>query len=125
MVSNAVWSVPLCCLLLSGAAPALAAGWSASSCGHEPAPPAVTGGSVDRYNASIDRVASYDKAARAYSDCVSRQSVAEQSAISSDARARMAAINQGAVSVQKRIGGNFAALSAQLRAAGQKLGVKQ
>ncbi len=127
--------MPLCCLLLSRGllvsgglllcgGSALAAGWSASSCGREPAPPAVTGGSVDRYNASIDRVAAYDKAARAYSDCVSQQSVAEQSAISNDARARMAVINQAAVSVQKRIGGNFAALSAQLRAAGQKLGVK-
>ena len=124
-MSNSARFALLCCLLLSGGGPARAAGWRACSSGREPAPPAVTGGSIDRYNASIDRVAAYDKAARSYSDCVSQQSVAEQSAISNDARARMAAINQAAVSVQKRIGGNFAALSAQLRAAGQKLGVKE
>ncbi len=124
-MSKSARSALLCCLLLCGGGTARAAGWSASSCGREPAPPGVSGGSVDRYNASIDRVAAYDKAARAYSDCVSHQSVAEQSAISNDARARMAVINQAAVSVQKRIGGNFAALSAQLRAAGQKLGVKE
>ena len=104
------------------AAPAAAAGWSAPNCGHEPAPPVVESGSVDRYNASIDRVSAYDKAARAYSECVSRQAVAEQSAISNDARARMAVINNAANAVQKRIAGNFGALSAQLKAAGQKLG---
>ena len=113
--------------LMTAANPALAAqaGWSAPNCGREPAPPAVDAGSVDRYNASIDRVSAYDKAARAYSGCVSKQAVAEQSAISNDARLRMASINAGATSVQKRIAGNFGALAAQLRAAGQKLGAKK
>lgn len=112
---------------MTAATPALAAqaGWSAPNCGREPAPPAVESGSVERYNASIDRVSAYDKAARAYSGCVSKQAVAEQNAISNDARLRMASINAVATSVQKRIAGNFGALSAQLRAAGQKLGAKK
>ena len=116
----------LCCLLLSGG-PLLAApsGWSAANCGHEPAPPSVDSGSVDRYNASIDRVSAYDKAARLYSACVTKQAVAEQTAISNDARTRMAAVNNAAASVQRRIAGNFNALSAQLKAAQQKLGAKK
>jgi hypothetical protein len=122
---------PMGCLpaiagVMLSASPGLAAqpGWSAPACGREPAPPAVESGSVDRYNASIDSARAYDRAARAYSDCVSRHAVADQSAISQDARLRMASINAVATSVQKRIAGNFSALSAQLRAAGQKLGAK-
>ena len=122
---RSAWFACVACMLLSGG-PALAAqaGWSAPACGHEPGPPAVEAGSVDRYNASIDKVSAYDKAARAYSACVSRQAVAEQSAISNDARSRMAVINGAATAVQKRIATNFGALSAQLKAAGQKLGAK-
>ena len=122
---RSAWAGCILCVVVS-AGPALAAqpGWSASNCGHEPGPPVVEAGSVDRYNASIDRVSAYDKAARAYSTCVSRQAVAEQSAISNDARSRMAVINNAATMVQKRIASNFGALSAQLRAAGQKLGAK-
>nr|WP_321983065.1 hypothetical protein [uncultured Lichenicoccus sp.] len=101
-----------------------ATGWTASGCGHEPAPPVVESASVEKYNASIDRVSAYDRAARAYSACVNRQAGSEQTAISNDARARMGVINAGAASVQKRIAGNFAALSAQLHNAGQKLGAK-
>ena len=108
-------------LVSSGGSASAASGWSPSGCGHEPYPPAVQGGSVDRYNASIDRVSAYDKAARAYSACVSREALAQQTAISNDARARMGAVNAVAAAVQKRIGGNFTALSAQLRSAGQKL----
>lgn len=122
---RSVRSVCAVCVFLSGG-PALAAqaGWSAPNCGHEPGPPPVEAGSVERYNASIDKVSAYDKAARAYSGCVSRQAVSEQSAISNDARSRMAAINNAATAVQKRIAANFGALSAQLRAAGQKLGAR-
>jgi len=122
---KSAWSAVLACLLLSGGSVSAAqAGWSAPNCGHEPPAPAVESSSVERYNASIDRVSAYDKAARAYSTCVSRQAVSEQSAISNDARARMATINNAANAVQKRIAGNFAALSAQLHNAGQKLGAK-
>ena len=122
---RSAWSACVACVCLWGG-PVLAAqaGWSAPGCGHEPGPPAVEAGSVDRYNASIDRVSAYDKAARAYTACVSRQAVADQSAISNDARSRMAVINGAATAVQKRIAANFGALSAQLRAAGQKLGAK-
>ena len=122
---RSAWSAcAVCVFLWGGPVRAAQAGWSAPSCGHEPGPPVVEAGSVDRYNASIDRVSAYDKAARAYTACVSRQAVADQSAISNDARNRMAAINGAANAVQKRIAANFSALSAQLRAAGQKLGAK-
>ena len=77
---------------------------------------------MDHYNASIDRVGAYDNAARAYSACVTREALAEQTAISKQARARMDAINAVAASVQTRIAGNFSALSAQLRAASTRLG---
>jgi len=122
---RSAWPATLACLLLTGG-PAFAAqgGWSAPNCGREPSPPVVESGSVDRYNASIDRVSAYDKAARSFSACVTKQAVAEQTAISNEARVRMAAINGVATSVQKRIAGNFGALSAQLTAAGQKLGRK-
>ncbi len=126
---NRVWYAVVVLLPMAGmVAPAptnaAASGWTASGCGHEPAAPAVESGSVEKYNASIDRVSAYDKAARAYSACVNRQAGSEQTAISNDARARMAVINAGAASVQHRIAGNFAALSAQLHSAGQKLGAK-
>ncbi len=110
-------------LVLSHAGPALA--WSAAGCGVEPSPPAVQGGSVERYNASIDRVGAYDNAARAFSACVGKASLAEQTAISNDARQRMNAVNAVALGVQRRIGSNFTALSAQLRSAGQKLGSRR
>ena len=113
------------CVDLAATRAAAAAGWSAANCGREPLAPAVDSGSVERYNASIDKVGAYDRAARAYSECVSRQAVAEQGAISNDARARMAVINNAAGAVQRRIAGNFAALSAQLRAGGQKLGARR
>ncbi|WP_428394118.1 hypothetical protein [Lichenicoccus sp.] len=77
---------------------------------------------MDHYNASIDRVGAYDTAARAYSACVTREALVEQTAISKQARIRMDAINAVAASVQKRIAGNFNALSAQLRAASKRLG---
>lgn len=121
----AVMLFSACPVLTAQAGRAAQAGWSASSCGREPAPPAVDSGSVERYNASIDRVSAYDKSARAYTACVSRQAVAEQNAISNDARLRMASINSVAVSVQRRIADNFGALSAQLKAAGQKLGARK
>jgi hypothetical protein len=126
IVRLAVWSAWVAGAMLSGGhALAAQAGWSAPGCGHEPDPPVVEAGSVERYNASIDKVGAYEKAARAYSACVSRQAVAEQSAISNDARSRMGVINGAATQVQKRIAGNFGALSAQLRTAGQKLGAKK
>lgn len=112
-------SLAAAALVLSHAGPALA--WSASGCGAEPAPPAVQGGSVERFNASIDRVGAYDNAARAYSACVGKAALAEQTAISNDARLRMNAVNGVALGVQRRIASNFTALSAQLKSAGQKL----
>ena len=98
------------------AAAAPGAGWSAAQCGREPAAPAVDTTTIDRYNASIDRVAAYERAARSYNACVARTATAEQTAISNEARARIDAIQAVSAGVQKRIAANFGALTAALRA---------
>jgi|GEM_PF-3045404 len=121
---RAAWTAFLVAAALTWGSGASAAGWSAARCGREPQAPSVDGSSVAHYNASIDRVAAYEKAARAYSACVNQQASADQTAISNDARARMSAINAAASTVQRRIAGNFNALSAELHSAGQKLGAK-
>ncbi|MCQ8241314.1 hypothetical protein [Rhizosaccharibacter radicis] len=100
-------------------------GWTASHCGQEPAPPRVEGGTVERYNASVDRVSAYDQAARSFNSCVSREAVAQQTAASEDARNRIAAIQAGSGAVRNRIAANFQSLSAQLKQANEKLGAKR
>jgi hypothetical protein len=103
-------------------APAAAgAGWAAQGCGREPAVPAVEGGSVERYNASVDRVTEYDKAARAYNACVAKEATAEETAASEEARRRIAVVHAGSSAVRERIAANFTALSVQLKQAGSKL----
>ena len=98
----------------------LAGGWAAP-CGREPAAPTVDTTTVDRYNASVDRVTAYEHAARSYNGCVSRSATTEQTAISNDARARIDAIQSVSGGVQKRIAANFASLTASLRAGVPKL----
>ncbi|WP_419729169.1 hypothetical protein [Lichenicola sp.] len=95
--------------------------WSPAGCGREPAAPSVDTATVDRYNASVDHVTAYEKEARAYNACVSKAAVAEQTAISNEARTRIDAIQSVSSSVQKRIAGNFTALTTALRDAGPKL----
>lgn len=95
--------------------------WNASQCGREPAPPAVDTSTVDRYNASVDRVTTYEKSARTYNACVSKAATLQQTAISNDARARIDAIQSISGGVQKRIAGNFTTLTTALRAGAPKL----
>ncbi len=117
----------MCGLVACGAtAPALAApgpgaGWSATQCGREPAAPSVDTTTVDRYNASVDRVTAYERAARSYNGCVSKAATTEQTAISNDARVRIDAIQGVSGGVQKRIAANFSALTGALRAGAPKL----
>ncbi len=97
------------------------AGWNAAQCGREPAAPMVDTTTVDRYNASVDRVAAYERAARSYDACVSKAATAEQAAISNDARLRIDAIQAVSGGVQKRIAANFSALTGALRAGTARL----
>ena len=101
-------------------APAATA-WSPSQCGREPAAPAVDTSTVDRYNASVDRVTIYEKLARSYNACVSKSASAQQTAISNDARTRIDAIQAVSGGVQKRIATNFTALTTALRAGAPRL----
>ncbi|WP_026396428.1 hypothetical protein [Acetobacter nitrogenifigens] len=96
--------------------------WTASGCGSEPSAPSVDGSSVDRYNASIDRVSAYEKAARTYNSCVSKQANHDETVVSNEARDKIAHIHEGSVAVQKRIAANFTKMTAQLKAAGGKFG---
>ena len=97
------------------------AGWSAAQCGREPAAPTVDTTTIDRYNASVDRVTAYERAARSYNGCVSKAATAEQTAISNDARVRIDAVQGVSSGVQKRIAANFSALTGALRAGAPKL----
>lgn len=95
-------------------------GWSAP-CGREPAAPVVDTKTVERYNASVDQVTLYEKAARAYNACVAKAATAEQTAISDQARSRIDAIQAVSGGVQKRIAANFNSLTTALRDASPKL----
>ncbi|MBB2205962.1 hypothetical protein [Gluconacetobacter takamatsuzukensis] len=106
-------------LCLTGAfstARAADAGWSAPACGKEPAAPAVDSSSVAKYNASVDAVTAYEKAARTYNACVTTAAAREQAAISAQAKARIDQVQQGSVAVQQRISGHFTKLTADLKA---------
>lgn len=98
-----------------------AGGWSPGNCGREPAAPVVDTSTIDRYNASVDQVTSYEKAARSYNACVSKEATAEQTAISNAARSRIDSIQAVSAGVQRRIAANFTSLTAALRDASPKL----
>ncbi|GCD75436.1 hypothetical protein NBRC3299_1728 [Acetobacter pasteurianus NBRC 3299] len=95
--------------------------WAASACGAEPVAPSVEVSSVDKYNASVDKVSAYEKAARTYNSCVVKAAVKEETAISNEAREKIAHIHEGSSTVQKRIAGNFTKLTTALKAGGAKL----
>ncbi len=108
-------------MLPATAAATPGSGWTAASCGREPAAPVVDTTTIDRYNASVDRVAAYERMARSYNACVSKAATTEQTAISNEARTRIDAIQSVSGGVQKRIAANFAALTGALRAGAPKL----
>jgi len=120
MIRRGVFVV--CGLLVVGPVCAAEAGWSADRCGREPAAPTVTATSTAEYNASVDRVTAYEKAARAYNSCVSGQAGSAENAISQEARGRIEKIHAASSAVQQRIAANFSALTRQLTVAGKRLG---
>lgn len=103
-------------------APALAWADPLAKCGKEPEVPSVTSTDAAHYNASVDRFQAYEKEARTYNACVSAQAQREESAISEEAREKIAKVHAVSAGVQQRIAGNFSHISAQLTAAGKKLG---
>ncbi|MBB2189856.1 hypothetical protein HLH34_07730 [Gluconacetobacter azotocaptans] len=103
-------------LCVTGAARAAGAAWSAPACGREPVAPPVDSSTVARYNASIDSVTAYEKAARTYNGCVAAAASREESAISAEARTRIAHVHEASVAVHQRIADNFSRLTAQLKA---------
>ena len=111
--------VVVLCLILCGlggtATSAAVPGWPPTQCGREPAPPPVETATVERYNASVDRVTLYERQARAFDACVSKAAGAAQTAISDDARQRINAVQDTRVALQRRITANFATLGAALR----------
>ncbi|GBQ21809.1 hypothetical protein ACLRDC_01650 [Gluconacetobacter sacchari] len=92
------------------------AAWSAPACGKEPAAPVVEAGSVAKYNASVDAVTAYEKAARTYNACVAAAAARDEAAISAQARARIDQVHQASVAVQQRIAGHFTKLTTDLKA---------
>lgn len=105
----------------SAAAAPSAGNWSPGNCGREPAAPVVDASTVDRYNSSVDQVTAYEKAARSYNACVSKEATAEQTAISNTARSRIDQVQAISSGVQKRIAANFTSLTTALRNASPKL----
>ena len=95
--------------------------WLPASCGTEPAAPVVDVSSVEKYNASVDKVSAYEKAARTYNACVSKTAVKEETAISNEAREKIAYIHEGSAAVQQRIGASFTQLTTALKVGGAKL----
>ncbi|MBO1327670.1 hypothetical protein OQ496_04165 [Acetobacter suratthaniensis] len=115
--------VVLACGWSQNVTPVRAAGhvWTPQNCGEEPAAPAVDVSSVERYNASVDKVSAYQKEARAYNSCVVRSALHEETAISEDAKDRITFVHDSSAAVQKRIAANFEKLTATLKAGSTRL----
>ncbi|MGV4876165.1 hypothetical protein [Acetobacter indonesiensis] len=108
--------------LVQNVAHAAATGWSAAACGAEPTMPSLDVSSVEHYNASVDKATTYEKAARAYNSCVAKTANKEETAISNDAREKIAHIHEGSAAVQKHIAANFTRMTAALKAGSAKFG---
>ena len=108
------------------AAVAHAAGgaWSAPDCGAEPAMPTLDVSSVEHYNASVDKATAYQKAARAYNTCVAKAANKQETAISNEAKEKIAYVHEGSLAVQKHIAANFTRMTATLKAGSSKFAGK-
>lgn len=98
--------------------------WGAAKCGAEPSAPAVHVSNIAQYNESVDRVTAYEKQARAYNACVVASANRAETAISEEARNRIAEVHKGSTAVQSRIATNFQKLSAVLATAGKHFAAK-
>lgn len=102
---------------------AFAQDWAAS-CGHEPKAPTVNVSNVTNYNSSVEHFTAYDKAARAYYNCVAKISSAKQTAISQKAKADMEPYQKATTEIRARLATNLTKMQTELKAGGKKLGAK-
>lgn len=105
-------------------AQAASGGWSAAECGSEPVMPALDVSSVEHYNASVDKATAYQKAARAFNACVAKAANKQETAISNEARDKIAYVHEGSQAVQKHIAANFTHMTTTLKAGSSKFGGK-
>jgi len=96
--------------------------WTATACGAEPQAPKADVSSVAAYNASVDKITAYQKAARTYDACMSASASKDETAISEDARVRIGHIHDAVVAAHGRIAANFTHQNEMLQAASKKLG---
>lgn len=103
---------------------AASGGWSAAECGAEPAMPPLDVSSVEHYNASVDKATAYQKVARAYNTCVAKAANKQETAISNEAKDKIAYVHDGSLAVQKHIAANFSHMTATLKAGSAKFASK-
>lgn len=118
------------CLIMAAAVTGMPSGyalaaWTPFDCGKEPSAPSLDVSTVENYNSSVDKVAAYEKAARAYNSCVAKAAAKEETAISNEAKAKMEPYQEGSAAVQKRIAGNFTKYNTELKAAAAKFSKKK
>lgn len=106
-------------MVMGGAA--FAQDW-ATSCGHEPKAPAINVSNVTNYNASVEQFTAYNKSARIYYACISKQTHAKQLTISQKAKTDMELIQKVSTDVRMHIAANLTKMQAELKAGGKKLG---
>lgn len=95
-----------------------------AKCGSEPEAPMISTKDASSFNASVDKFQAYEKAARAYNICVSKAASAEETAISNEARAKIAKVHSQSTDIQQRIAANFKKISGELQDGAKKLGKK-
>ena len=73
-----------------------------------------------KYNHGADVVNEYEGKAKAWDTCVMKQATADMEAISTAAKARMAAISHDATQIQTRVYAGFGEYTAQFKAAQER-----
>jgi len=89
-------------------------GWTPSTCGTEPTPPVINGSSPAAYEASIKQANAYQTAAKQYDDCYFKEAQADSNAI-----------NAASQDHQHELQATFDKLSADSKAAVDRLKKKQ
>ena len=88
--------------------------WAPTGCGAEPTPPAINGSSRPAYEASIKQAQSFQTAAKQYEDCYFKEAQADSTTI-----------NAATQDHQHELQGAFDKLSADAKAAAERLNKKQ
>ena len=88
--------------------------WTPTGCGTEPTPPAINGSSRPAYEASIKQAQTFQTAAKQYEDCYFKEAQADSTTI-----------NAATQDHQHELQGAFDKLSADAKAAAERLNKKQ